>query len=716
MPEVPISIPSVVLTGRYIRPDGTPLTGTLTFEPPAHLTIPDADIITAGAATVELDSTGAFSVSLIATDNAATQPSDWAYTVVERLQHADGRTFHIKLPASTPVVDLADIAPTNPDGGDYVVVAGPPGAPGSKIYAGAGAPSNTLGIDGDYYVDTTVGAVQFFGPKASGAWPTTGVALGGGAGGVTSVNTKTGAVTLSAADVGALPADGTVATGNLFLVGAAGTYRGFNFQSGANKRWVFQVDNAAESGADAGSNFDLSAWTDAGAWKSTVLAGKRNTGDLAVGANQFTAGAKLTVNGPTALRNASATPVAPDAGVTLFAQGDVLKQRKPNGSTSVIGGEPGIYVPSNWGSFWRAKRDTAGTGRATIAVVGGSASQGFYASNPITKSWPGVIRTALQAQYGDGGSGFMTSSLSSTILSSGDAAALAAWQSAGAIIGQTGTWLQGGSKFGPGINYLYTDTTGGTLTFKARGTTVKLYTVVGSGTRPNMKYSIDGAATQTVAQPSGTAAIQVTTVTGLSAAEHTIVITCDTTSTGNYLSVVGVEGLNATGVVVNNLALAGASSASYANNLQSALNSTWNGGVDYPADLVIFTAGPNDATANTTGDAWAANVAKFLKAVRDTSTATGTTDVMIMLPHLGVHDVTNFKYQDYALRGRALAEVYGAAFVNMWALGRNSWEYWRTLGYWGTSAGTGAAGTDAVHMSDAGFQFMANQILPLLTS
>ncbi|MFJ2717396.1 SGNH/GDSL hydrolase family protein [Streptomyces sp. NPDC087437] len=378
----------------------------------------------------------------------------------------------------------------------------------------------------------------------------------------------------------------------------------------------------------------------------------------------------------------------------------------------------GVYVPEGWGPFWRAARAkaSAGTGLARIVCVGGSATQGMYASNPRTKSWPGVVASSLQSQFGDGGSGFQQTSLSSTILAAGDAAALAAWTTAGAVVTQTGTWTQGGSKYGPGANYIYSDKTGDTLTFKARGRVVKIYTVIGGSTRAAMLYSIDGGSDVTVTQPSGTAAIQVTTVSGLANVEHTVRVKVGTATSGQYLSVCGVSGENASGVVVHNLALAGAKSDTYASNAPSALNATWNGGVDYPADLVIYTAGPNDAAGNTAGDVWAANVAKFLKAVRDTGTATGDTDVIIALPHLGTHDTANFKYQDYAIRARGLADTYGCAFVNWWQLGRNSWEYWRTQGYWGTSAGTGAAGTDGVHMSDAGFAFMANQILPLLTS
>lgn len=136
MPSIPIGIATVVLTGRYIRPDGTPLTGNLTFTPPSHLTIPGSDIISVGAATVLLDADGAFSVILIATDQTGVEPNDWTYEVTENLHRATGRTFAIKLPETAPVVDLADIAPTDPAQGDYVVVTGPPGPAGPQGPAG----------------------------------------------------------------------------------------------------------------------------------------------------------------------------------------------------------------------------------------------------------------------------------------------------------------------------------------------------------------------------------------------------------------------------------------------------------------------------------------------------------------------------------------------------------------------------------------------------
>jgi len=46
--------------------------------------------------------------------------------------------------------------------------AGSAGADGKTVRNGAGAPSGGLGVDGDFYIDTTADAI--YGPKTSGAW------------------------------------------------------------------------------------------------------------------------------------------------------------------------------------------------------------------------------------------------------------------------------------------------------------------------------------------------------------------------------------------------------------------------------------------------------------------------------------------------------------------------------------------------------------------
>ncbi|WP_327379436.1 glycerophosphodiester phosphodiesterase [Streptomyces sp. NBC_01212] len=141
---------------------------------------------------------------LISTDQMDMQPTDWAYWVTEKFQDIASRSYAIRLPADVPMVSIADIAPSDPSTGQYVLVPGPTGPAGKSILTGTGVPSPLLGADGDMFVDKTTGAVKLYGPKASGAWPAEGVALGGG-GLISSVNGQTGVVALTAATVGALP-------------------------------------------------------------------------------------------------------------------------------------------------------------------------------------------------------------------------------------------------------------------------------------------------------------------------------------------------------------------------------------------------------------------------------------------------------------------------------------------------------------------------------
>jgi hypothetical protein len=69
---------------------------------------------------------------------------------------------------------------------DVVVVVSAGGTSGPRGYSvlnGSGAPASTVGINGDMYVDiaTYPTAVTFYGPKAAGAWPASGVTMTNGA-------------------------------------------------------------------------------------------------------------------------------------------------------------------------------------------------------------------------------------------------------------------------------------------------------------------------------------------------------------------------------------------------------------------------------------------------------------------------------------------------------------------------------------------------------
>ncbi|WP_316154084.1 hypothetical protein [Cupriavidus sp. BIC8F] len=49
---------------------------------------------------------------------------------------------------------------------------------GGHILYGSGAPTDAIGVDGDFYFDTTTWTL--YGPKAGGKWPTSGVTMGAG--------------------------------------------------------------------------------------------------------------------------------------------------------------------------------------------------------------------------------------------------------------------------------------------------------------------------------------------------------------------------------------------------------------------------------------------------------------------------------------------------------------------------------------------------------
>jgi hypothetical protein len=214
----------------------------------------------------------------------------------------------------------------------------------------------------------------------------------------------------------------------------------------------------------------------------------------------------------------------------------------------------------------------------------------------------------------------------------------------------------------------------------------------------------------------------VTTITGLSSGDHTVKL-IQNGSAGVNFCVNGVTGENSTGIIVNNFGLSGATSANFAASTNEIYQpQTWNGGPDYTADLLIYALGANDANAGTAIDTYVQNVYKFLKNVKDGQSAsavkaTGTTDILILLQHIGNYDNATPKWADYSDRLRGVAEAYGAAVVNLWPIGKNSWNNWNNAGNWGTSGSTGGvAGTDSVHMSNAGHTAAYNAILPLLTA
>ena len=69
---------------------------------------------------------------------------------------------------------------------------------------------------------------------------------------------------------------------NVYLSAAAGQTRYLNYESGGLLRWREGVDGSSEAGSNAGSNYAIAAYSDAGALLSTPLSITRSTGVVAL--------------------------------------------------------------------------------------------------------------------------------------------------------------------------------------------------------------------------------------------------------------------------------------------------------------------------------------------------------------------------------------------------------------------------------------------------
>jgi hypothetical protein len=104
--------------------------------------------------------------------------------------------------------------------------------------------------------------------------------------GVSSFNGRVGAVGLTTADVTAVggapivnPTFTTGITTPLAVIdGPAGTVRNLLFDTGGSRRWQIDTDSTPEAGANAGSNLIINAYNDAGALLATAMSANRASG------------------------------------------------------------------------------------------------------------------------------------------------------------------------------------------------------------------------------------------------------------------------------------------------------------------------------------------------------------------------------------------------------------------------------------------------------
>ena len=163
------------VTATYLTGAGTPAKGRVTFTPTARVVDEDDAVVIEDTLSAPLDINGSFEIELPTTDNLLLSPQGWAYHVSVRLYGVKPQRFFAVLPYGdgSPVDLQADISATPSSSvGEAVgayAVRGPIGPRGPGVLIDNGEPSDSVGFDGDIYINSQNG--NYYGPKANGAWP-----------------------------------------------------------------------------------------------------------------------------------------------------------------------------------------------------------------------------------------------------------------------------------------------------------------------------------------------------------------------------------------------------------------------------------------------------------------------------------------------------------------------------------------------------------------
>lgn len=120
----------------------------------------------------------------------------------------------------------------------------------------------------------------------------------------------------------------------------SGKSRGLGFYTGTSSlRWFVECESTAESGSNAGSNFAISAWTDAGAFSSTPFYIARSSGAVSLLA--------AAMGGPINMKSYTV------AGMPAGSAGDVVYASNGRKNGEGAGAGTGVLVFKD-GTAWRA--------------------------------------------------------------------------------------------------------------------------------------------------------------------------------------------------------------------------------------------------------------------------------------------------------------------------------------------------------------------------
>ena len=181
----------------------------------------------------------------------------------------------------------------------------------------------------------------------------------------------------------------TATTAYLTIDGAAGTQRPIQWLTAGKGRWVARVNNVAETGAGAGSDFELIKLDDNGNNNGSVLSITRKTGDTIIGGRVTiidpltSAGSQLTINSQATLGGANFKMIGDGAASKTFTvSANTLSILSNAGAT--------LFTLADSGATTFAAAMTISSGNLTVTtgnvIAGGNVLVGTNASaSPIVQ-------------------------------------------------------------------------------------------------------------------------------------------------------------------------------------------------------------------------------------------------------------------------------------------------------------------------------------------
>jgi hypothetical protein len=371
--------------------------------------------------------------------------------------------------------------------------------------------------------------------------------------------------------------------------------------------------------------------------------------------------------------------------------------------------------PVNWGEQFRDNIiNNSDSNLIRILDAGDSIDVGEGANTDYRLGgYMGLSIAELQAEFGDGGSGFMGAGWLNTP------------GATASKITTTGAWTQVDDTGLLGRRSLKPTTAGNgaIVSGTIRGTTAKIW-FLSLAAYGVWDYRIDGGSWIPV-DLNNVNDIIVVTVSGLASGTHTVDVRA-TAGDGRWL---GYGGYNANGVVLDNVSVTGTRITDYA--VQTA-GLTGAGGDPYkntmiyqifkafaPVHLFIMPMGINDIIFDVTDTTWQADEWDALACVGVGMDEFGPSagirpDVLAIAKHAGKADIIagfSLWERDWLQMHsiiRDYADTVGAAFIDVWARGGRSWAAFATENVWA------GGNTDIVHLNDIGCGIMKDMVLEML--